>query len=86
LLLFGGILGYAYERMHKPQSPPPSVPATSVAEAAPSPYKCDGRTTCPQMTSCAEARYFVQHCPNTTMDGNGDGEPCEQQWCNADAD
>ena len=45
-------------------------------------FKCDGRTRCSQMTSCAEAIYFLQHCPNTQMDGNNDGEPCEQQWCN----
>lgn len=44
--------------------------------------KCDGRTMCSQMTSCAEAKYFLKHCPNTKMDGNNDGEPCEQQWCN----
>lgn len=45
-------------------------------------FQCDGRTHCSQMTSCAEATYFLQHCPNTQMDGNHDGEPCEQQWCN----
>ena len=49
---------------------------------AESPYECDGRTRCPQMTSCAEATYFIQHCPNTKMDGNNDGVPCERQWCN----
>jgi cold shock CspA family protein len=45
-------------------------------------FSCDGRTHCSQMTSCAEAAYFLRHCPNTKMDSNGDGEPCEQQWCN----
>ena len=45
-------------------------------------FKCDGRIYCSQMTSCAEATYFIQHCPNTKMDGNNDGEPCERQWCN----
>ena len=45
-------------------------------------FTCDGRTHCSQMRSCAEAVYFLQHCPNTQMDGNNDGEPCEQQWCN----
>ncbi len=44
-------------------------------------YRCDGRTHCSQMTSCAEARFFLNHCPGTEMDGNGDGVPCEQQWC-----
>ncbi len=44
-------------------------------------FHCDGRTTCGQMGSCAEATYFLRHCPNTTMDGDHDGVPCEQQWC-----
>lgn len=43
--------------------------------------KCDGRTSCPQMTSCAEATYFIQRCPDTAMDGDRDGIPCEDQWC-----
>lgn len=45
-------------------------------------FSCDGRTQCSQMTSCAEAEYFLSNCPAVQMDGNGDGEPCEQQWCN----
>jgi len=44
-------------------------------------YHCDGRTRCSQMTSCDEATYFLQHCPGTVMDGDGDGVPCEGQWC-----
>lgn len=44
-------------------------------------YRCDGRTRCSQMTSCAEATWFLKHCPNTEMDGNRDGIPCESQWC-----
>lgn len=40
-------------------------------------FKCDGRTYCSQMHSLAEARWFVRNCPNTKMDGNHDGEPCE---------
>ncbi|MBN8751141.1 MAG: excalibur calcium-binding domain-containing protein [Variovorax sp.] len=45
------------------------------------PYRCDGRTYCSQMTSCAEATYFLKNCPGVKMDGNNDGVPCEQQWC-----
>ena len=66
--------------------------ATPVARAAPAAagpavvasgtFRCDGRTHCSQMTSCAEAEYFLRNCPNVKMDGNHDGEPCEQQWCN----
>lgn len=45
------------------------------------PAGCDGRTMCSQMTSCAEAKWFINNCPGTTMDGDHDGTPCEQQWC-----
>ncbi|MDO6388451.1 excalibur calcium-binding domain-containing protein [Uliginosibacterium sp. 31-12] len=44
-------------------------------------FTCDGRTHCSQMTSCEEATFFLKNCPNTKMDGNHDGVPCEQQWC-----
>lgn len=48
---------------------------------APAAFKCDGRTYCSQMTSCAEATFFLKNCPGTKMDGNHDGVPCEKQWC-----
>jgi len=44
-------------------------------------FRCDGRTYCSQMTSCAEATYFLKNCPGVKMDGNNDGIPCERQWC-----
>lgn len=43
--------------------------------------QCDGRQHCSQMRSCEEATWFLQNCPNTKMDGEGDGIPCEDQWC-----
>ncbi|WP_439684495.1 Cold-shock DNA-binding protein family [Cupriavidus oxalaticus] len=49
--------------------------------AASIPFRCDGRTHCSQMTSCEEAKYFLKNCPNTAMDGDDDGTPCESQWC-----
>ncbi|WCH28290.1 cold shock domain-containing protein [Aeromonas salmonicida] len=53
-----------------------STPQTSARR-----YQCDGREYCSQMTSCEEATWFLRHCPNTKMDGEGDGVPCERQWC-----
>ena len=41
-------------------------------------FRCDGRQHCSQMTSRAEAEFFVQNCPNTKMDGDYDGIPCER--------
>ncbi|MCJ8318383.1 MAG: excalibur calcium-binding domain-containing protein [Colwellia sp.] len=43
-------------------------------------YKCDGRQYCSQMTSFEEAKYFIQHCPNTKMDVDNDGIACEKQF------
>ena len=49
-------------------------------------FRCDGRIHCSQMTSCEEATFFLMNCPNTKMDGNNDGVPCEQQWCETGSD
>lgn len=43
-------------------------------------FRCDGRQHCSQMTSFDEAKYFNRHCPNTKMDGDHDGVPCERQF------
>jgi cold shock CspA family protein len=40
-------------------------------------FSCDGREHCSQMSSYEEAVFFIRNCPNTKMDGDGDGEPCE---------
>lgn len=71
-----------------PQAAPvvPGMPVTpakrSAQGAVANAYRCDGRSHCSQMTSCAEATWFVQNCPSVKMDGNRDGVPCEKQWCN----
>ena len=44
-------------------------------------YRCDGRSQCSQMSSCAEATWFLKSCPGVKMDGDRDGVPCELQWC-----
>ena len=44
-------------------------------------YQCEEKTYCSQMTSCDEAIFYINNCPNTKMDGNHDGVPCESQWC-----
>ena len=49
--------------------------------ATTSQFACDGRIRCSQMSSCAEATFFLQHCPGVKMDGDNDGVPCEQQFC-----
>lgn len=43
-------------------------------------FRCDGREYCSQMSSYEEALFFLKNCPNTKMDGDGDGIPCERQF------
>jgi excalibur calcium-binding domain-containing protein len=54
---------------------------SGITTSSGNPFKCDGRIYCSQMTSCAEATYFLRNCPGTKMDGDHDGVPCESQWC-----
>ena len=63
------------------QASAPAVETTTPIPQVSAPYRCDGRTRCSQMTSCAEAMFFLKNCPGTEMDGDSDGVPCEQQWC-----
>ena len=43
-------------------------------------YRCDGRKHCSQMSSKEEAIFFIKNCPDTQMDGDNDGNPCESQF------
>lgn len=52
--------------------------------ASNSKYRCDGRKHCSQMKSCDEAKFFLKNCPNTKMDGDNDGIPCENQFCTSE--
>ena len=70
----------AFEEMREADEPIAPAPKVGLREQTPS-YQCDGRQYCSQMRSCDEAKYFLKNCPNTKMDGNHDGIPCEEQWC-----
>jgi len=62
-------------------SPAPAALAVEKIEGADSLYRCDGRLQCREMHSCEEATWFLKHCPGVTVDGDGDGVPCEEQFC-----
>ena len=40
-------------------------------------FDCAGKSTCGQMTSCAEARFYLNSCGVKKLDRDGDGIPCE---------
>lgn len=40
-------------------------------------FSCDGKRFCRQMTSCAEAKFYLNQCGVSRLDRDGDGRPCE---------
>ena len=40
--------------------------------------RCGSKRYCSQMRSCDEARAYMVQCRVSTLDGDGDGRPCEQ--------
>jgi len=85
--LGGALVAFGYNRYGE-HSTPQFEPAAEAAnrELASTPgkkdFSCDGRQYCSQMTSCDEAKAFLRNCPGMKMDGDHDGIPCEQQFCN----
>lgn len=58
-----------------------SLISSSKEEVYEESYSCEGKTYCSEMRSCEEAKFYQRSCPGTKMDGDGDGVPCESQWC-----
>jgi endonuclease YncB( thermonuclease family) len=56
--------------MQTPRSKSPTLASKVVG-------RCGEKRFCKEMTSCAEARYFLNECGVKQLDGNHDGTPCE---------
>jgi endonuclease YncB( thermonuclease family) len=59
-----------------------TAPATTTAPqrstpAASSGFTCGAKRYCREMTSCAEARFYLGQCGLSRLDGDRDGVPCE---------
>lgn len=39
---------------------------------------CGNKKHCSEMSSCGEARFYLEQCGVKTLDSDGDGTPCEQ--------
>jgi endonuclease YncB( thermonuclease family) len=40
-------------------------------------YSCGSKTSCREMTSCDEARFYLERCFLLRLDDDNDGTPCE---------
>lgn len=40
-------------------------------------FRCGSKHYCKEMTNCAEAKFYLDVCGGSRLDGDGDGIPCE---------
>ena len=92
LIVVAGIGIYAYQHVASRTVNPPAIvesltvhppalvksPSQSLSTVM---FQCQGKRYCSQMTSCEEATFYLRNCPGVQIDGDGDGIPCESQWC-----
>jgi endonuclease YncB( thermonuclease family) len=55
----------------------PVKAAKAIDEEESSGAGCGGKSTCGQMSSCSEARHYLNDCGLTKLDRDHDGIPCE---------
>jgi deoxyribonuclease-1 len=61
-----------------PMKPPAAPVLATPRPATNSGWTCGAKTTCGQMVSCEEARFYLTQCRVTQLDGDGDGTPCQR--------
>ncbi|MBD9361767.1 thermonuclease family protein [Methylomonas fluvii] len=54
----------------------PTIPTIKTPQANAQGFTCATKQTCRQMTSCEEARFYLNSCGLSSLDGNHDGVPC----------
>lgn len=60
-------------RALRAQEPSESKPAPRSDDG----FACGPKTTCGQMSSCEEAKFYLNQCGLSRLDGDKDGTPCE---------
>jgi deoxyribonuclease-1 len=57
-------------------APVPVTPPAMAPTANPSGWACGAKSTCGQMASCEEAKFYLTVCGLKSLDRDGDGVPC----------
>ena len=69
---------WEWRKQERAGTPSPSVQHSATSQDPGSgTFTCAGKTTCKQMTSCAEAEFYLHSCGLSRLDGDHDGIPCE---------
>ena len=61
-----------------PAARAPAAPTAAPTSATSGGFTCAGKRYCREMTSCAEAKFYLTSCGVGSLDGNHDGVPCEK--------
>lgn len=61
-----------------PLPPPRLLRGSDTSISAMQGAACGSKRYCREMSSCEEARFYLSQCGLQTLDGDGDGRPCEQ--------
>jgi cold shock CspA family protein len=86
VLIVIGVAVFVYSKVSKEQNfvdqiniPAPETQPIEQTEQTEQ-FQCQGKVWCSEMTSYEEAMFYLHNCPGTKIDGDGDGDPCEQQF------
>jgi len=60
-----------------PTAPVPVTTSTQPSTPSTTGFTCGSKKTCGQMTSCAEAKFYLNNCGVSSLDRDKDGIPCE---------
>ncbi|WP_174242078.1 thermonuclease family protein [Teichococcus oryzae] len=68
---------WQWRRQGQSSQPAPAPLPRASAVAGSAAFTCGGKRLCREMSSCAEARFHLQQCGLSRLDGDRDGVPCE---------
>jgi endonuclease G len=68
----------SHEKSHNDAPVPTLYQTPTVAPTVVNTQECKGKKTCREMSSCEEAKFYLNNCGVTTIDGDHDGIPCEK--------
>lgn len=80
LMIVAAVFAFDKFRSHVPAATTTLEPSFSEPIKPSQNFTCQGKVYCSEMSSYDEAVFYLQNCPGTKMDGDGDGMPCEQQF------
>lgn len=66
-----------WEYRHGPKLSKPKTPASITISNTSTAFSCGSKRYCKEMSSCAEATFYLQQCGLSRLDRDKDGIPCE---------